>query len=135
MPCNALYMEPAEKEKQSVLVSKLICYVNDSLDNYTPDRIRKASVDPYGNLSTLDKDVAMLCGLIKGMSEDELNNIVYDGRNPTARKLADWWERHKEADRKRVEDYKKRLEEIQQEIQDLIEEEAEVKQAIEEEDI
>lgn len=39
-----------------------------------------------------------LCALIKGMTEEELNKFVYDGRSPTARRLANWWDDHQEKD-------------------------------------
>jgi hypothetical protein len=35
------------------------------------------------------------------MTEDQLNTIVYNGRDATSRDLADWWDEHEEADRKR----------------------------------
>ena len=52
-----------------------------------------------------DRDyVPQLCKLIRNLNEDALERIVYDGRNPQARKLADWWEEHEELDRQRMEE-------------------------------
>jgi hypothetical protein len=35
------------------------------------------------------------------MSTEDADRLVYDGRNPMARKLADWWEEHQKADKMR----------------------------------
>lgn len=47
-----------------------------------------------------DVVVPMLCRLIKGLSEEELDKVVYNGRDKDCRKLAEWWDNHKEWDKK-----------------------------------
>jgi hypothetical protein len=60
------------------------------LDTYYPDR-RKA-----------DFITSTLCSLIKGMTSDQQEQILWDAKNATSRKLADWWDEHLKADRKRI---------------------------------
>jgi hypothetical protein len=36
------------------------------------------------------------------MTPEQENRIVYNGRDPMSRRLADWWERHEEIDRQRL---------------------------------
>ena len=33
-----------------------------------------------------------LCTLIRNMSEEQRDRIVYNGRDPVSRRLADWWD-------------------------------------------
>jgi hypothetical protein len=64
---------------------------------------RKAAKDCYGQGGLkIDDAVARLCGTIHSFGKNEMNTIVYDGRNPKARRLADWYERHCKADAKRA---------------------------------
>ena len=35
------------------------------------------------------------------LPDDKVEAVVYDGRNPEARKLADWWDHHQTADAER----------------------------------
>lgn len=46
----------------------------------------------------LDEWTEILCNICKSMTEEEENRLIYDGRNPRARKLADWWDEHKKMD-------------------------------------
>jgi len=46
----------------------------------------------------LDDLTAHLCDLCTNMGNVERNRLMYDGRNKDARRLADWWEEHQEAD-------------------------------------
>jgi hypothetical protein len=56
----------------------------------------------YGtSWSTNDAMTECLCTIIKGMTEKEKSQWVYDGRSKKARMLADWWDRHQEWDKKR----------------------------------
>lgn len=36
------------------------------------------------------------------MTEEQRNKYIYDGRINECRDIADWWEEHQEADRKRL---------------------------------
>ena len=106
MPCNGDYLQPNEKETQIHLVCQLLVYVFDSLGISLPQNkeqlIRGCSKDPCGSIDFLDDYVKLLCDTIKSFNDETLNRIVYNGRNPMARKLADWWDRHQEADRERL---------------------------------
>ena len=44
-----------------------------------------------------------LCKMLRELTELEETNFVYNGRNAKCRKLADWWDKHKKADKKRQE--------------------------------
>lgn len=96
MPCNSDYMNPSEIEKNLQETAKLILYALGSTK--PPQWIVDASKDMYCHEHRL---VPYLCDLITSMSESDQAKIVYDGRNPKARKLADWWDEHKAADTKR----------------------------------
>lgn len=52
-----------------------------------------------------------MCSAIRALTDEQMNRIVYDGRNPKARSLADWWEKHLEADRIREEQERKEAQE------------------------
>ena len=113
MPCNCDYMNPNDAEKNSRSVALLILYVVDQneesyihnvMTHYgvTLKEVTDASDNIYGNGAALNSFVQVLCKLCSDMSEDEQSRIIYDGRNPTARQLATWWDEHEEADRKRL---------------------------------
>lgn len=50
----------------------------------------------------LDYLTDSLCSTIRIMNEDEQNQSIYNGRDPYARKVADWWDCHQEMDRRRI---------------------------------
>lgn len=45
--------------------------------------------------------VATLCDVLKRLNSKEFDDVVYNARSKKSRDLADWWEEHQEADRKR----------------------------------
>jgi len=99
MPCRSDYMEPTNKELLLRETSQLLIYVrmNTHRGIKITNDLRGASQDSY-----CKKDyVAELCSAIRALTQEEMDRIVYDGRNPEARKLADWWDKHQEADRQR----------------------------------
>lgn len=104
MPCQSDYMEPNEREKESVLVAKLLIYISESSnmihESFLP-ALNNAAKDIYGYTDMLDRWTRLLCSKCQEIEEDpELaNRIIYNGRNKQARDLAAWWERHQEADR------------------------------------
>ena len=103
MPCRSDYMEPNAREAESKLVAKLLIYVLDSLNETHDDynSIFNASVHFYGDQHRLDEWTAILCSKLKKLSKKQQDTIIYDGRLPKARLLADWWEKHQEADKLR----------------------------------
>lgn len=105
MPCRSDHMEPNAREAESKLVADLINWLMNRLKRHDeiPKDVFKATQSMYGNQSETDVFTAMLCKLIRGLTPEEENKWIYNGRDPWARKLADWWERHQEVDRKRVE--------------------------------
>jgi hypothetical protein len=106
MPCVSDYMEPNEKESLLQETAQLLIYVrmNTNSGVKISSRLKAAARDIYCR-----KDyVPELCDAISSMTEEEQARIVYDGRNPEARRLADWWDKHEEADRKRLEEEHRR---------------------------
>jgi len=103
MGCRSDYMEPSQREKESKLVCTLLKYLLHSMGQSVPARITKAAEETYGEVFHLDQDTDLLCSLCKEMSDEQAAKHLYDGRNAEARRLADWWDHHQEADRKREE--------------------------------
>ena len=107
MPCDASYMNPNEKEKNSKQVAEFICYLLDTgkfegwYNGSRVDEYRKAATDYYGDADLLDEMTAFLCKLIEHMNDDMKEAYLFNGRSKMARRLADWWDDHTEADRQR----------------------------------
>ena len=101
MPCDGSYMNPSEKETESLLICKRIVFLFKKLNFPVPKRILEASNSLYGDMKNLDKNVALLCGIISQMKKEQVDSIIYNARSKESRDLADWWEVHQEADSKR----------------------------------
>lgn len=101
MPCRSDYMEPNQKEQLLQETAQLLIYVrmNTKTGVKVTEKLKRASQDIYCRQDYVPE----LCAAIRAMTEEEQSRIIYDGRNPNARKLADWWDKHQEADRKRIE--------------------------------
>lgn len=100
MPCDSSHLEPDKYEVESKKIASLIIYVNEMRPgSSTPGWITQAAYAYYGNSARIHKLTDLLCGLCKSMSEEEKDRIIYDGRSPKARQLADWWEAHQKADK------------------------------------
>lgn len=104
MPCKSDYMMPNPQERESKKVAVHLVYVFQSLDITIPEHVKNAYRDYYGGVKDLDKMTNALCSAIRIMTPDQLEVIVFDGRNPEARSLADWWEYHQKVDAKRKEE-------------------------------
>lgn len=59
-------------------------------------------------LQIMDEWTALLCATLTGLSETNIDAIVYNARDACSRSLADWWERHQAWDKKREEDEKEK---------------------------
>lgn len=103
MPCNGDYNEPTEREAESRKVCQLLVYVWKSLGVPVKDTsAAKGSREYYGDADNFDEHVASLCAWCAKMAPEEKARIIYDGKNPKARRLADWWDKHQAADRERL---------------------------------
>jgi len=98
MPCDSEYLAPNGAEQDSVEAATHIRYIEELLGNPVEAWIIEASEHCYGNRARLNELVVTLCTLCRKMSDREEQDIIYDGRSPQARKLADWWEKHQAAD-------------------------------------
>lgn len=107
MPCDSGYLAPRGDEIASKETAQNLVYVLKALHREIPEWIRSASEHLYGAPRQLNELVVLLCELCTNMTHQEQNRIIYDGKNKQARQLADWWDEHLEADRKRIE--KKKL--------------------------
>ena len=97
MPCRSDYMEPTQKERLLQETAVLYAYALDALGEEVPDTVHQAATDQYCRVDFVPE----LCRLIRNMTADKCDRIVYNPRSKISRKLADWWEKHEEADRKR----------------------------------
>jgi hypothetical protein len=98
MPCNSDYLERDHYEAQSRLACECLDYALGALGKPVPAWITAAAGNYYGNPAKLNEATVMLCTLCRGMTAALQTVIIYDGRSPQARKLADWWEAHQKAD-------------------------------------
>ena len=102
MPCRCDYMEASAREVESRNVCNLIKNLLKAKGEPVPDGISRGATNYYGDVSSLDANTAWLCEQCRKFTVDEQNKYLYDGRDANARKLADWWECHQEADAKIV---------------------------------
>ena len=98
MPCNSEHMNARPDEVLSRETAKLIVYLNTKLGITTPAWIATAADEYYGAEDRVDEVVSLLCTTIRGMTTEQVDTIVYNGKDETARKLADWWDEHQKAD-------------------------------------
>ena len=119
MPCNSEYMRATDREVESQLVAGHLHWLYTRLGKLniiTPELV-KAKDDYYGNIGMLDAWTADLCGLIRSLTDEQKDKLLYDGRNAKSRSIADWWDRHQAWDRRREEDEK---EEEEIKLRDLL---------------
>jgi hypothetical protein len=109
-------MEPTEWEAESKRVCELIVWLEKRLREkevclesgcsphcphsvWVPDWVPEVAEETYGDPDKVHEATAILCELCRKTPDD----IIYDGRDRTARRLADWWDDHQEADRAKAE--------------------------------
>lgn len=110
MGCRSDYMEPTRKERLLQETAQLYEYALIEINVIVPGDVKAAAKDIYCR-----KDfVPQLCELLTGMNELQKQRIVYNAYNEMSRKLANWWEKHQEADRNRLaaEEQKRKREEL-----------------------
>lgn len=102
MPCNCDYLDPTQKEKNSLNILTLLQELNYNTGNFSPS---------YGRPTTLEKDTQTLCELCQKIDVSKFSL-----------ELQIWWRDHQRADRerlqkevfdiKRLEERKKALEKL-----------------------
>lgn len=99
MGCRNDYLAQSGMEAGLQRAAKLAVFVAEKLPSINlPSEIAEQANEYYA------KDVAQvefLCETLRNMSEEDRDRIVYDGRNPVSRDLADWWDEHQKADKVR----------------------------------
>lgn len=103
MPCRSDYMEPTHKERLLQETAQLYEYALFEMNVIVPADVKAAAKNIYCR-----KDfVPDLCELVTNMNDLQRQRVVYNAYHKMSRKLADWWEKHQEADRKRIKDEEK----------------------------
>lgn len=102
MPCNSEYMNPTVRERQQRLAAQLLVYVYESLQDIVPEHVRYTAENEYGFTKQHDRNMVTLCTLLNLLTPEEQQRIIFDGRKPMARKLAEWWEEHRTEDSNRA---------------------------------
>jgi hypothetical protein len=99
MGCNGEYLNPTNKERDSIDICEHLVFLNEENYQHIPKWAEVGAENCYGAQKVdLDKQVETLCAILKNTHED----FIYNGRNPRARKLADWYDTHKKADESRI---------------------------------
>lgn len=101
MPCNSDYLEPTVREREHQRAANLLVYSLTEMGCKVPNWIKHEAGNIYAGDSRL---LPMLCELVSGMSCADRERVVYNARDGRSRDLANWWERHLEADRQRIRD-------------------------------
>lgn len=99
MPCNSDYMGQNDREKQLQETAQLTEFTLKALKRNVPGWVSAAAGSYYCSET---RCAPMLCALIRGMDDATLNAVVYNARSADSRRLAEWWERHQEADKARI---------------------------------
>lgn len=101
MPCRSDYLAPSEREEASRVFCQHVVYLFESLKRRPPDWASKGADEYYGAPERVNDATVLLCETIRGLTPKQLESIVYDGRSPKARALADFWDKHEAADKRR----------------------------------
>lgn len=98
MPCRCDYLEPTRREVEMQRAANLQVYLLQKLGKAVPDWLQRQAESMYADD---ERNVVDLCALLRGMDENLREKIVYNVHDRVARDLANWWEDHQEADRRR----------------------------------
>lgn len=102
MPCNSDYLEPTQKEKQIQRAAKLALFAMEGFKIKPPDYILACAKQIY---ASDERVVPFLCRWLSNMKKNSPNafeRLVYNAKNKKSRDLADWWDEHLAADKKRI---------------------------------
>lgn len=99
MGCNSDYMNPTGKEKRLQETAQLLMYVGEKLSIEMPKYVHEDAANIYAKH---DESVPLLCKILTELPDDKRDDLIYNSKDKTARKLADWWDEHQAADNARI---------------------------------
>jgi len=82
--------------EESKKLAKFIIRIEANLGNHPHTSILAAAAT--GDPDKIEILSVVLCDAIRELDEDQLNSIVYNGRDRESRALADWWDEHRAND-------------------------------------
>lgn len=97
---NGEYIEPSEDQEESRLICQHIEYVYEYIQYPMPNWVHDAARDEFGDVGRLKQAKNMLVKCLKNLFEDDLEALVYDAHKWDSRKLADWWEKYLEQEKR-----------------------------------
>ena len=104
MPCNSDHMQQTGTEAYNQRAAKLFLYITTKLN--TPDAAVKEAADTYYCTIDYTENICTTLRQLKRRNLKRFNEIVYNAKSKTSRDLADWWEEHVLADRRRLDSEK-----------------------------
>lgn len=107
MPCRCDYLEPSRRESEIQRAAQLLLYVYENLGRVPEPWMLAESRNAY---ASEERCLTELCSVLSSMNRQEMEGIVYNAHDKTARDLANWWEEHRVADKLRL---KHELEELE----------------------
>lgn len=103
MPLYDTDLAQTQAEKERMTASQMLITLNNKLGKKNPNWLIQASKDYYCNEN---KTYLALYQTIESLAEGQLEKLVYNGRDPEARKLADWYDNYKLNEDKRIKSIK-----------------------------
>jgi len=111
-------MEPDAREAESRNVARLMLYVQRKRGkkihfSFSEDELKRISRDAYGDPKAVDGLTADLCDTLRELEENEkevFDQIMFEDRTRDSLLLYDWWAKHREHDRKRKAQEKRKKE-------------------------
>lgn len=97
MPCYT--PDESYHDEESRRVSRLILIFDKKMGIESDPRVKKWASSYYVNACNIV--TPMLCEKINSLSKEELEKIVYNGRDKESRMLADWFDEHDKFDKER----------------------------------
>jgi hypothetical protein len=91
-------MEPNLRERELKRAAGLLAYVLTQLGAPVPKWVASEAVNEYASNG---ESITGLCKLLRSLTPEKRDAIVYNAHDATARDLANWWEEHQAEDRKR----------------------------------
>jgi len=102
MPCQCEEANPSDRQIEQHNVAELIVSTLRRTGSPPNTLADQHAANVWKLADNADVLTATLCGMLEQIEETQ-PDIIYDGRNPQARRLADWWDKHKESDKRRKE--------------------------------